>query len=314
MVDEIILRNKRTGEEIKIDKTGDTGFVLSEIDWGTAEINNESYRIPFQVGETLSSTVVGTRVPTITGYVVSNSMPTLGAKWNDYINNQKQEIINLKNVFNHFISIYDTYQIIAGDIYIEGIPSEPVRYSNQEDENNEVLCLFELEFNCYDPLFRKINIIDENFIEVVDRFRLPFTVPVDPGNTLIFGEYSRVQTKNIVNNGDVSTGFIMTIRTLQEAVSTVRMLNVTTGVSMEVHTDLQPDDYIVINTNLGQEDAYIHKVESDKDETLLSNIYLKSKFIQLERGDNYITYQTDNNSVLDIEIQYDEKYFNFKEM
>lgn len=314
MVDEIILKNKRTGEEIKIDKTGDTGFVLSEIDWDTAEINNESYRIPFQVGETLSSTVVGTRVPTITGYVVSNSMPTLGIKWNDYINNQKQEIINLKNVFNHFISIYDTYQIIAGDVYIEGIPSEPVRYSNKEDENNEVLCLFELEFNCYNPMFISVNRKNESFFEEEKKFKFPFFATVNSDNKMVFGTYSNVQTKNIFNKGDVQTGFIMKIKVLEQNTNIIEIKNITTNVSMLIHMSLNAGDIITINTNNGYEDACVYYNNTMTEESILSNLYIGKSFMKLERGDNYINYTTENESLLEIEIEYDEKYFNFKEM
>lgn len=61
MINEIVIENKRTEENITINKDGSTGFVIDEMDWDTPSISNESYRIPFQIGETISSTVWHTK-------------------------------------------------------------------------------------------------------------------------------------------------------------------------------------------------------------------------------------------------------------
>lgn len=314
MIDNIIIQNMRTNETITMDKTGNTGYVISEIDWDEANVTNESYRIPFQIGETLSSTVVGTRVPTITGYVVSDIIPELGTKWNDYFKQQKEDIINKKDYLNKFISIYDTYRIIAGDYYIEGVPRRALKYSYEENENNEVLCLFEIEIGCYDPTFKKNGGTNIFFVEINNLFHLPFYST--DNKKLVFGVQKVVNQKILYNNGDVSTGFIAIIKNYGGKVKIFTIMNQTTGEQIKINKELTEEFYIYYNTILGQEDVYIINQETGVKESLISEISIDSAFIQLQRGENNILYVVgeESNGVLDIEIEYYERFFNIKEM
>lgn len=314
MIDSIIIQNMRTNETITMDKTGNTGYVISEIDWDEANVTNESYRIPFQIGETLSSTVVGTRVPTITGYVVSDIVPQLGTKWNDYFKQQKEDIIEKKDYLNKFISIYDTYRIIAGEYYIEGIPRKALKYSYQENENNEVLCLFEIELGCYDPTFKKVGGSAIKFIEIDNMFHLP-TYSTDE-KPVVFGVEKIVNQKIIYNNGDVSTGFIAIIRPYNGTVKDFTIINQMTGEQIKISKQLTEGKYIYYNTLLGQEDVYIINQETGKEQSLISEISIDSAFIQLQRGENSLLYTVGDEStgVLNIEIEYYERFFNIKEM
>lgn len=314
MIDEITIQNMRTGEKIVMDKTGNTGLVISEIDWDSASVTNESYRIPFQIGETLSNTVVGTRVPTITGYVVSNNTPILGTTWEEYYNAQKEDIENKKDNLNKFISIYDTYRIIAGDFYLEGLPRQPIKYSYDENENNEVLCLFEIELGCYDPTFKRVGGSVETFYELIDLFHLP----MNPTNSepLVFSEESLVTQKTINNLGDVSTGMIVTIIPLYNSISGFTLTNVTTGEQLKIKYTIDTDSYIVLNTRLGEEDIYIVDKETGDTQSLISVIDIDSAFIQLQRGENMFLYSINDESdgMLDISIEYTERFFNIKEL
>lgn len=313
MIDEITIRNKRTGEEIVMDKTGNTGFIISEIDWDKAKVTNESYRIPFQIGETLSGTVVGTRVPTITGYVVSLQAPELGTTWEEYYNGLKQKIEDGKDKLNRFISIYDDYEIIVGEYYLTGRPTQPIKYSYDENENNEVLCLFELEFGCYDPMFQISNGTDEKFYEVKNMFHFPIHPTSD--NPLVFGIEGTVTRKTIINNGDVSCGLVMTIRPLYASTSGFVLTNINTGEQFKLTYDVNTDDYIVLNTLLGEEDIYVVNEESGKTQSLIPVIDIDSTFLQLQRGENELIYETnEENGRLDIDITYFERFFNIKEI
>lgn len=314
MIDEITIQNMRTGETIVLDKTGDTGLVISEIDWDSASVTNESYRIPFQIGETLSSTVVGTRVPTITGYVVSNNTPVLGTTWEEYYKAQKEDVENKKDNLNKFISIYDTYRIIAGDFYLEGIPRQPIKYSYDENENNEVLCLFEIELGCYNPTFKCVGGNTETFYELINMFHLPMN-PTSSG-PLVFGERKITTQKTINNMGDVSTGMVITIEPLYGSISGFTITNVSTGEQFKITYTMDMDSYIVLNTRLGEEDIYIVDRESGDTQSLISVIDIDSAFLQLQRGENLILCETSNEAdgELDVTIEYTERFFNIKEM
>lgn len=314
MIDEITIQNMRTGETIVMDKTGNTGLVISEIDWDSASVTNESYRIPFQIGETLSSTVVGTRVPTITGYVVSNNTPVLGTTWEEYYKAQKEDIENKKDNLNKFISIYDTYRVIAGDFYLEGVPRQPIKYSYDENENNEVLCLFEIELGCYDPTFKRVGGNTETFYELINMFHLPMNpTSSDP---LVFGERKITTQKTINNMGDVSTGMVITIEPLYGSVSGFTITNVSTGEQFKITYTMDTDSYIVLNTRLGEEDIYIVDRESGDTQSLISVIDIDSAFLQLQRGENLILCETSNeeDGELDVTIEYTERFFNIKEL
>ena len=71
MIDKIVIRNIENGEEQEISSDNPV-FVLDSIDWDSPSISMESYRVPFQIGQTLSGVTVGTRKPTVTGYVVAD--------------------------------------------------------------------------------------------------------------------------------------------------------------------------------------------------------------------------------------------------
>lgn len=326
MIDSIIIQNMRTNETITMDKTGNTGYVISEIDWDEANVTNESYRIPFQIGETLSSTVVGTRVPTITGYVVSDIVPELGTKWNDYFKQQKEDIIEKKDYLNKFISIYNTYKIIAGDYYIEGTPRKALKYSYEENENNEVLCLFEIELGCYYPLFKKINMNEEKYTEIKDNFHFPFfSVSEDSPvwgetyyttYTIVFGIEERIYSKQINNNGNVEVGMLLKIDVVFDDIKGFTIFNTTTGEKIQIEGDFLNGDVIYINTIQGQEDVYLYR-EGVYHSSLIGAMVLNDNdFMKLQRGENNITIEVIEGSEgnAQLTISYTEGYFNIKEI
>ena len=261
MINEIVIENKRTGESITINKDGSTGFVIDEMDWDTPSISNESYRIPFQIGETISSTVVGIRKPKLIGYVVSNKLISTGTTWENYYKEQEQDIINLKTSLNSFLNIYDDYEIIAGDYYLKCRLNEPIKYSVKESENNEVLCLFTAEFTCYNPMFFEVERSKTEFRHIDKRFHFPLTIPQETG--IIIGVEELSVTKTIENTGDVKTGFIAVMKVINGVVKHPALRNLTTGEQIKVFDSVvvdsfETEDYIVINTNNGEEDIYYY--------------------------------------------------------
>ena len=65
--------NTDTQEEIELNKGGNGRFVLDSIDWDMPTIEQETYRVPFQIGKTLEGMTVGTRKPSLVGYVVADT-------------------------------------------------------------------------------------------------------------------------------------------------------------------------------------------------------------------------------------------------
>ena len=319
MINEIVIENKRTGKNITINKDGSTGFVIDEMDWDTPSISNESYRIPFQIGETISSTVVGTRKPKLTGYVVSNKLIPTGTTWENYYKEQEQDIINLKKQLNGFLNIYDDYEIIAGDYYLKCRLNEPVKYSVKESENNEVLCLFTAEFTCYNPMFLEVGGNESEFRHIEKEFHFPLTIPEETG--IIMGIETLVTTKTIENRGDVKVGFIAIMKVINGTVKYPTLRNLTTGERIKVFDSIVVDsfkteDYIVINTNNGEENIYYYDSSEGKTKDLIGEITLDSDFFQLQKGENIIMYEVEDASTgqLEVTLYYDNQYFNIGAM
>lgn len=319
MINEIVIENKRTEENITINKDGSTGFVIDEMDWDTPSISNESYRIPFQIGETISSTVVGIRKPKLTGYVVSNKLMPIGTTWENYYKEQEQDIINLKTRLNSFLNIYDDYEIIVGDYYLKCRLNEPIKYSIKESENNEVLCLFTAEFTCYNPMFFEVERSKSEFRHVDKRFHFPLTIPQETG--IIIGVEELSVTKTIENTGDVKVGFIVVMKVINGVVKHPTLRNLTTGEQIKVFDSVVVDsfetkDYIIINTNNGEEDIYYYDSSEGKTKDLIGEITLDSSFFQLQKGENIVMYEVDDSSKgqLEVTLYYDNQYFNIGAM
>jgi hypothetical protein len=319
LINEIVIENKRTGENITINKDGSTGFVIDEMDWDTPSISNESYRIPFQIGETISSTFVGTRKPKLTGYVVSNKLIPTGTTWEDYYKEQEQDITNLKTQLNGFLNIYDDYEIIAGDYYLKCRLNEPIKYSAKESENNEVLCLFTAQFTCYNPMFLEVGGNESEFRHIDEEFHFPLIIP--EGTGIIMGIETSSTTKTIENGGDVKVGFIVIMRVLNGIVKYPALRNLTTGEQIKVFDSVvvdsfEAEDYIVINTNNGEENIYYYDSLRKTTKDLIGEITSDSVFFQLQKGENVVMYEVDDSSTgqLEVTLYYDNQYFNIGAM
>ena len=311
MINEIVIENKRTEENITIN--------IDEMDWDTPSISNESYRIPFQIGETISGTVVGIRKPKLTGYVVSNKLMPIGTTWENYYKEQEQDIINLKTRLNSFLNIYDDYEIIVGDYYLKCRLNEPIKYSIKESENNEVLCLFTAEFTCYNPMFFEVERSKSEFRHVDKRFHFPLEIPQETG--IIIGVEELSVTKTIENTGDVKAGFVAVMKVINGEVKHPALRNLTTGEQIKVFDSVvvdsfETEDYIVINTNNGEEDIYYYDSSEGKTKDLIGEITLDSSFFQLQKGENIVMYEVYDSSTgqLEVTLYYDNQYFNIGAM
>lgn len=315
MVRKIIIENKTTGEQLLFDETATNGFLLDSVEWDSPAITNESYRIPFQIGETLSSVVVGTRKPKITGYVVSNQNYSTGIGWGEYLSLQEQDIINLKNSMNAFFNIDDEFEIQVDKYYLRCRLNQPVSYSNSEKENNEVLCLFSLEFTCYSPLFFEQGGSASEFYHVDNKFYFPLTIPENKG--VVMGAITILESDTVKNKGDVEVGFVAIMRVLNGTIINPVLRNATTGEEINVYdtvvmSKMETDDYIIINTKNGEEDVTFYDASTKETKELIGELSFDSTFFQLQKGDNVIEYDYDSSSTgqLEVIVYYDNQYFN----
>lgn len=314
MIDRINVLNVVTNKSIEISKTG-SPFVLDEIDWDTPSVTMETYRVPNQVGETLAGVMVGTRKPTITGYVVANidQGSMLGMSWSEYYELQEQSIEESKIELDRIFSIYRDVVIEANGFYLDARPTQPPKYSTDEKENNEVLCYFTVELECYKPMFYSENrIVDLATTNAM--FHFPLVIPPEK---VVFGEVMQRRSVLIENDGDMDVGCVITIRCVAGIVNDPRVYNVNSGEFIEFRgVTLEDGDYITITTEIGEENAIKRDVSESKDISVVGYILEDSQFLKIKQGQDMYAYSVDESEVNNVEvsISFMPRYINIRGM
>ena len=317
MVEEIKVINAETLESVVISKYS-RPFILDSIDWDSPTISPESYRVPFQIGETFSGVTVGLRSPTVTGYIVSENLSINKFNtWQEYYDKQLESIEDTKKKLNRIISIYQDIIIQAGEYYLKAKPAQPVKYSNSESENNEVMCMFSIDINCYNPMFYK----DTKHIvlaTIENKFHFPLVLTEQEDDEhVVFGSTLKRQAIEINNTGDVPVGGIIEIKVLNGEVNTLNIYNINKNEGIVFYSlEMEAGDTLLINTNIGEESAVHHSLSSQTDKSIVSNIKKGSKFIQIEKGTSFYAYQVNESEENNIEMSIDftEQFFNMEKM
>lgn len=312
MVDKITLQNLSTNAVLIIDKF-DSQYVLDTVDWDSPAITFESYRVPYQIGETIAGTpIVGLRNPTITGYVVASNVRKR-TTWEQYLIDQQTAIDAYKEVLDRTISVYQDILIEANGFYIKARPTTPVKYSTDETQNNEVLCYFSIELACYTPLFYKDS-KQAVLATTAGAFHFPLVL-LESGITM--GTIMRRQSVSISNEGDTPVGCIIKIAADGGSVVDPRFYNVNTGEYIGFQdVTLDDGDYITITTNVGEENAILHDVSEATNVSVIGNLVAGSEFIKIQQGENYYSYEVDETYANNIQVFVDftEQYFNIDAM
>lgn len=314
MIKQLSIQNMKTNDilEFVADKPP---FIIDTIDWDMSSVSMDSYRVPFQVGTTLSGVTVGTRKPTVTGYITANleQEEIIGMTWKEYFEKQEKAIQENKMKLDKLISVYQDVLIIVGEYFLKARPTQSPKYSTDMKENNEVLCYFSLEFECYNPLFYKGS-KHVNLAVISGGFHFPLIIPPEK---IMFGEIFRRQSINIENSGDSDVGCIIRIKANGGVVKNPKIYNVNTNEFLEFDgVTLENGDYITIKTDIGEENAIKHDISTATDISIIGNLKSKSSFFQIKQGSNFYAYSVAEDYVNNIEvsIEFTERYFNLKGM
>lgn len=309
MVKEVNITNKETHETIVLGAKAP--YALDTIDWDSAAVEQTSYRVPFQIGQFLTGVQVGTRQISITGYVISD-VSGVGKSWKQYYEECEQVIEEKKLQLDEIFSIYQDIEITVGDYSIIGRPMSAVKYSNNEEENNEVMCLFSITIQCFDPMFAK----GKTFVSMASAESL-FHFPMILKQTKIpFGSFEKKQSIVIENDGNVDVGFVATIKADNGSATNPRIYIVETGETLALNgITLDIGDVITIDTRIGNENITLHDVSAVKDINIIGKMIVGSKFFKIKRGHYTYAYGASANiDNLSVSIEFEEKYFNIRGM
>lgn len=320
MIDIVKIINVETKKEITIDKNAsEYKYVLDSIDWDSPVVESNTYRVPFQVGKTLEGVTIGTRKPSITGYIIADTtrIDTSGITWNEYFEKQKEVIERNKEEMNNLISVYQDVILIADGYYLKARPTQPPKYAIEEQDNNEVLCLFTLEFECYKPLFYSESKIAD-FARTEKKVSFPLILTEDKKDEyVVFGEIAKRKSVLIENNGDIDVGCVITIKAVGGNVKNISVYNVNTNEKILFYDlTLSDGDSIIIYTDTEKEDVILHDGKTGKERTIIGELDINSILFKILRGKYYYSYDADEDSLANIEmnIEFSEMFFNIRGM
>lgn len=320
MIQELQIINKVTGKQANLARDGSTPYVIDKIDWDAPSVSLNTYRVPFQIGVSLSGVELGTRKPSIVGYIVSNvdGRQFLGKSWNEYLEAQLEDIEQKKYELNKVITPLQDVRIIVGDYYIDARPTSPIRFGDSEKENNEVLCLFTLDVNCLSPMFKLNKGKQTVLAQVQPKFRFPWILK-ETGN--IMSVVSNQKIINVINDGDCDIGGIIKIEAKSGAIENPKIFNVDTNESFMIILTLAKGDYLTINTIVGEESVIVHRANylgtgKPKDENVIADVIEGSVFLQFRQGNNLYGYSVEQGEEIfvNVTIDMDEQFFNLKGM
>lgn len=313
MIKNITIKNIVTNKEIELGYEG--SFIIEEIDWDSPVISHDTFRVPYQIGVSYLGTNVGIRKPSIIGYVV---MPMEEQKrinktnWKDYYKIQEEYIEKMKLELDKVISINQDVIITANGYTLYARPTQPPKYSKSFKENNEILCMFSLGFECFKPMFY----FGEKYVELAvvrEMFHFPLIISEDG---VIFSEIERRKSILVNNESDVDCGCIIVIEAEGNEVINPKIYNVVTGEYLYFEgLTLNDGDILTVNTNIGEENAVVHRVETSKDESVVGTLSAGSEFLKIKQGSSYYAYDVESGeNSINIYMKYSEEYFNIKGM
>lgn len=278
MVENIKIRDLTNGGILELSQENTPYYILKEADWGTIQATHNLTRYVKQIGNTLVSTVLGTRDIEISGWVIAR--------------NTVQMTTRKKKLNNFFNPLHD-YQIEYMGYKLGVEFNQSIRYAREVKGNNEVICEWKIEGIATDPLFYEIDALDTESTDIEAKFRFPCvfnTVSKD----VVFGEVKLNSIIAVINAGQVDVGMQIQIKSYGPVTNPI-ITNVQTGEFIKINKVLEEGEEILINTSIGGKFVK-GKTSSDSD---YGNYYnyrdFDSAWLQLITGTNYFVITAEEN-------------------
>lgn len=218
-----------------------------------------------------------------------------GSEFNSaYVNNRQITItlvvnapaeVNRINLYKYFKSKFPVtlyYTNATREVFINGyVQNISVGYFDKKQTVQIIIF-------CPKPYFNGVSDSVQEFASIESLFEFPFSIAeagIPFSNMLVNVE------KSIINNGDVTTGVIITIQATGQVVNP-KIYNVETRESMILNTTLQDGDLVTINTR--QSEKAITLLRDGVTSNLIGALQQGSSWFRLDPGDNLFTTVADS--------------------
>lgn len=290
MINEVRIGRRDTGGIMLVignNPEKDYKYVLDSIDWDTPAVTLNSYEVPNKIGKFFNGASIGTRKPVISGYVVANmrDIDTTGMTWEEYYKKQLEQIEENKEQLNKEVTMNADMRIRVGDYSLYCRASLPPKYATTEEQNNEVMCYFELNFECFEPLFQ-------------------FTAGVSEDMTT---------TEHTINNtGQSIIGMTFDV-TFSGDVEKPTFYNKTRNERLTLEKTFKSGDHIRITTDYGDEMITIWNGSTGARAIYLASV--DSVFPKLREGDNILQCSASSGANnMTVNVTYYPSFYTLKEM
>lgn len=300
MIEEVTLRKVSNSQEIHMDRVTSPGYILSSVDWGTIKGTHNTYKYMNQVGDSVSSILLGTREVTIEGWVVSIS---------------PQDLISKKNVLNGFVNPQELLELLYGEYKLQFYPDCTVKYSVNYKDNNDVICKFQILGTAHDPVFTDAIENRLNFATTTAQFHFPLAISSQlPEGGVVFGVRTDSLIVSVINKGSVSTG----MRILFKANGSLRnpqLINIGTQERLLINKSLVAEEEIEIVTSIGSKRVRGRIGDTNPYTNYFVYKTLDSTWLQLSPGTNLFRYDAEEGlDNLEVFVYFQNRFLEVQEL
>lgn len=276
MVESLIIRNIISNESKQFDMS-EANYLIYEgaIDWGNVDVTHNTFQFPEQIGQYVSSTVLGSRDISINGWIIGDT----------------EEEIKLKKVeLSKFFNPFDEMEIIVGNYSIFGKPSANVQYGKTLAENSVVAVKFLLQIFCPQPLFLLSNAISVDVAETIGAFGFPLILKPEG---IIMGYRKKSLFTDITNDGATSVGMIITFEA-SGTVNNPEFMDVNTHKRIRINKVLTAGEVVIINTSIGERS--VTGIVNGNEINYFKYFDYDNEWLQIPNGLSTFTYRTYDSS------------------
>lgn len=312
MIESIIMKNIKTGDEIPIARVETPDYILNYVDWGSVQGSQYTYKFSKQVGVYVASTSLETREVTIAGWIIAET---------------EELMTDRKKRLNLFVNPQEDIMIKYKDKFLLFSPGTSIQYSREhQSENNEVIAQFKIHGTAANPLF-----LDNDSTAVTSgsydpRFHFPLIINNEdikessdvmqhhPEPTIMFGLKKQSRIMMIVNKGTVPVGMVISMKSNGQ-VSNPIIRNLETEEFFRVNKTLALNEQIEIETTIGSKHLYGKQGTSGSEwENYFKFRDFDSTWLQLKQGDNVFQYDADSGvDNLQVAIEFRNGYLEVEE-
>ena len=140
---------------------------------------------------------------------------------------------------------------------------------------------------CPQPYFKAMYEIITEFNAVFSQLKFELDLPYEG---IVFSSVTNDVRKTVYNNGDAEAGITIELLASGRVVNPI-IYNVLTGQSMRINMEMQPNDLITIQTDVGKK--HITLLRGGVEMNLINNLDRNTTWLQLDVGENIFTYSCD---------------------